>query len=214
MIRQLTIDEVVELVRSTPEQSVFDWKVDFSLPKDDESRGELVKDIAAIGNAAVSSYGFILYGVDPRRSDVIVGITNRYDDARIQELVKGKIEPAVDFVYYEVSFGAKIVGVIQVKPTRLRPHIIRVDLGRVRRGQIPIRRGSATDGVTLTDMFEMFYGSSSGYFPKVVQKMKLDVAQQNATNEYLRILQEQANQSLKDMEISVGAPPGSLGAKW
>jgi predicted HTH transcriptional regulator len=214
MIQQLTIDEIVNLVRSAPEQALFDWKSDFCLPKDDDSRGEIVKDIAAIANAAASSYGFIVYGVDPRKPDAIIGVTNQYDDARLQELVRGKIEPSVDFVYYEVSFGAKIVSVIQIKPIRSRPHIIRVDLGRVRKGQIPIRRGSSTDGVTLNDLFEFFYGQSSGYFPQIVKKLGLDVAQQNATNQYLRILQDQANQALRDMEVTLGAPRGSLGAKW
>jgi predicted HTH transcriptional regulator len=214
MIRQLTVDEILDLVRSAPEQAVFDWKFDFSLPKDDDSRGELVKDIAAIANAAASSYGFIIYGVDPRKPDIVVGVSNQYDDAKLQELLKGKIEPPVDFVYYEVSLGTKVVSVIQIKPGRRRPHIIRVDLGRVRKGQIPIRRGSSTDGVTINDLLEFFYGQSSGYFPQVVKRLQLDVAQQNATNEYLRILQDQANQALRDMEISIGAPQGSLGAKW
>ena len=214
MIRQLTIDEIVDLVKTAPEQATFDWKTDFSPPKDDESRGEIIKDIAAIANAATSSYGFVIYGVNPKNPDVIVGVHHQYDDAQLQQLIKGKIEPAVDFLYYEVSHGTNIVSVIQIQPSRNRPHIIRVDLGRVRKGQIPIRRGSSTDGATLNDLLEFFYGQSSGYFPQIVKKLQLNVAQQNASNEYLRILQEQADQALRDMEVISGAPRGSLGGKW
>ena len=214
MITQLTIDEVARLARSAPEQAVFDWKVDFTLPADDETRGELVKDVAAIANGVSSSYGFILYGVDPRRPDPIVGISARYDDAKLQQLLRDKIDPPVDFLYYEVSAGPRVVAVIQVQPTRRRPHVIRVDLGKVRRGQIVVRRGSSTDGVTIKDLFEFFYGNSSGYFPNVIQRLRLDVAQQQASTAHLRELREHENQLLRELELTWGLPPGSSGAKW
>ena len=211
MIQTLSIDEVVALVRKTPEQTAFDWKTDFVLPKNDDARGELIKDIAAIANASPNSYGFLVYGVNPKRPDVIVGISEGYDDARLQELIRGKIEPAVEFLYYEVAFATKVVAVIQIHPTRRRPHVIRVDIGRVRKGQIPIRRGSSTDGVTIQDLFEFFYGQSSGYFQNVISRLQLDVAQQRAWNDKMRILQDEADRALRDMEMVAGLPKGSLG---
>ena len=214
MIRQLTIDEITEMVSNIPEQNAFDWKQDFSPPKDDNSKGEILKDITSIANSSVDSYGFIVYGVNPNKPNVLVGVTNKYDDARLQQLINGKVEPAIEFIYYEVSYGSKTISVIQVAPSRRRPHIIRVDLGKVRKGQIPIRRGSSTDGVTLNDLIEFFYGQSSGYFPQVIEKLHLSVAQQNATNEYLKILQDQRDQALRDMEVASGLSPGSLGGKW
>jgi|GEM_PF-6447044 predicted HTH transcriptional regulator len=214
MIRQLTIDEVLALVKSAPEQSVYDWKADFAPPTDDEERGELIKDICAIANALATSYGHIVYGVDPRRPDPLIGISNTYDDARLQQLVQGKVEPPIEFVYYKVAAGPRVVGVIQVQPTRRRPHIIRVDLGKIRKGQIVIRRGSSTDGVTLDDLIEFFYGNSSGYFPSILQRLHVAAAQQSATTDYLRELREQRNEILKQAEITGGVPPGTLGAKW
>jgi len=214
MIKTLTVDEVIEMVKKTPEQGVFDWKADFVIPSDDERRGEFLKDLSAIANACASSYGFIVYGVDPRRPDPILGITQSYDDAKLQQLAQSKVEPLPEFLYYEVSTGPKVVGVVQVKPTRRRPHIISVDLGKVRKGQIVIRRGSSTDGATMKDLFEFFYGQTSGYFPGVVQKLQAHTQQQLADVAYMRDLREQANQALRGMEIVSGAPRGSLGAKW
>jgi predicted HTH transcriptional regulator len=211
MIRKLTIDEVIALVQSAPEQSVFDWKSDFTFPIDEETRGEFIKDLAAIANGCESSYGFIVYGVNPQKPDPILGITQSYDDAKLQQLVKGKIKPTPTFVYYEVSFGSMLVGVVQVSPTRLRPHIISVDLGKVRNGQIPIRRGSCTDGVTLEDLQEFFYGQSSGYFPGVVQQLQAQAQGKFADVAYMRELREQADQSLRDMESISGLPRGTLG---
>lgn len=214
MITMLTIDEIITLLKSAPEQAVFDWKIDFPLPTDDEKRGEIIKDIAAIANSSPLSYGFIIYGVDPRRLDPVIGISKQYDDAKLQQLVKGKIDPPVDFIYYELSVGPKIVGIIQISPSKQRPHIIVVDIGKIRKGQIVIRRGSSTDGVRLSDLFDFFYGETSGYFPKVIQKLQIDVQRQREFNIYLQELRQQSNNALRDLEVSLGARKGSLGAKW
>ena len=188
MITMLSLEEIVKVLKATPEQAAFDWKVDFTLPNDDDKKGEIIKDIAAIANASSLSYGFIFYGVDPRKPDPIVGISSRYDDANLQQLLKGKINPPVEFLYYEETAGPRVVAVIQVKPTRRRPHIINVDLGKVRQGQIVIRRGSSTEGVTIDDLFEFFYGQTSGYFPTIVQRLQAGTLKQFANIAYLREL--------------------------
>jgi hypothetical protein len=87
----LTVDQVVALVKNTPEQTAFDWKVDLVVPTDDEKRGEFIKDLAAVANGCSSSYGFIVYGVDPRRPEAVVGITTSYDDARFSNLRRGRL---------------------------------------------------------------------------------------------------------------------------
>jgi len=164
VIRKLSLDEVLKLMKMSPEQAIFDWKTDFVVPNDQDKQGEIIKDVTAIANSITLSPGFIVYGVDPRRPDPLLGISNSYDDAKLQQLFKDKVKPAIDFIYYEVSFGPKPIGVIQVAAIRKRPHIISVDIGKVRNGQIPIRRGSSTGGVKIEDMLEMFYGENSGYF--------------------------------------------------
>jgi hypothetical protein len=199
MITALTIDEIISFLAKTPEQAVFDWKQDFARPSDDEARGELIKDIAAIANGSALSYGFIFYGVDPRRPDPIVGISSSYDDSRLQQLIKRKVEPFPSFLYYEVSAGPKTVAVIQIAPSKKRPFIINVDIGRIRKGQIVVRRGSSTDGASLSDLFEFFYGSTSAYFAEVSQQLGLDVQRQQALNAYmteLRIGKEQAEDAI------------------
>lgn len=206
MISALSIDEILSIIRKTPEQAVFDWKVDFTHPIDDDARGELIKDIAAIANASALSYGFIFYGIDPRRPDPLVGISKLYDDARLQQLVHGKLEPSPTFLYYEVCAGAKTVAVIQVAPSRKRPFIIRVDMGRVRKGQIVVRRGSSTDGATLADLTEFFYGQHSQHFENVRHHLGLEVQRQQAMNQYLAELRLGAERAEDDIWRSIGLP--------
>lgn len=207
MITKLTIDEVIKLATSKPEQAVFDWKVDFVVPSDDEKRGEVLKDIAAIANSSPLSYGFLIYGVDPRRSDPVVGVTSTYDDAKLQQLVAGKILPAPEFLYYEVSVGPRIVAVIQVAPTRKRPHIISVDIGKMRKGQIVVRRGSSTDGATLQDLFDYFYGENSAYFAQVRNRLGLDVQRQQALTAQLAELRLGEERAEQDIWNAVGLTP-------
>jgi len=206
MITALNVAEIIQLLKKTPEQAIFDWKQDFVPPTSDEARGELIKDIAAIANASALSQGFILYGVDPRQPNPVIGISSSYDDSRIQQLLKGKISPLPNFLYYEVADGPKNIAVIQVAPSRKRPFIISVDIGRVRRGQIVIRRGSATDGVNLDDLVEFFYGPNSAYFDNVRQQLGLDVQRQRAQNEYLAELARGAQRAEDQIWQSIGLP--------
>lgn len=204
MMNTLTIDGVIELAAKTPEQAVFDWKRDFVVPSDDKKKGEFIKDLAAVANACALSYGYILYGVSPGSPDPIVGITQTYDDAKLQQLANGKIEPLPEFLYYEISTGPKLVGVLQVKPTRRRPHIIRVDLGKVRKGQIPIRRGSSTDGITMADLLEFFYGQTSGYLRGFLERLQAPARHMEAQAADLRESRAWAEQAERDIEIITG----------
>lgn len=213
MIRKLSLDEVLKLIKMSPEQTVFDWKTDFVVPNNQDKQSEIIKDVTAIANSISLSPGFIVYGVDPRRPDPLLGISNSYDDAKLQQLFKNKVNPAIEFVYYEISFGPKQVGVIQVVPVRKRPHIISVDIGKIRNGQIPIRRGSSTDGVKIEDLLEMFYGENSGYFSEVIQKLQLETQHLQALNSYLAESREVGNELLRQIEIGAGLPRGSLGSK-
>lgn len=206
MITALTIDEIKQFLLRTPEQAVFDWKRDFASPTNDDARGELIKDIAAVANGSVLSYGFIFYGVDPRQQDPIVGISQSYDDARVQQLVQGKLEPVPQFLYYEVSAGPKTVAVIQIAPSKKRPFIIRTDVGKIRKGQIVIRRGSSTDGAMLNDFFEFFYGPNSQYFSDVVSSLGVDAQRQQAQANYLAELHKQAEAARDDIWRAAGFP--------
>jgi len=207
LITKLTIDEVIKVATSKPEQSVFDWKVDFETPSDDEKKGELLKDISAIANSSPLSYGFLIYGVDPRRPDPVVGITASYDDAKLQQFVAGKVQPTPEFIYYEVSAGPRTIAVIQIAPSKKRPHIISIDIGKVRKGQIVVRRGSSTDGATLQDLFEFFYGEQSAYFARVQHQLGLDVRRQEALTAQLAELRRGEARAEEDIWNAVGFTP-------
>jgi predicted HTH transcriptional regulator len=203
-MQTLNIDQIIEVVRLTPEKAVFDWKRDFVVPNDDEKRGEFLKDLSAIANACTTTYGFIIYGVDPRQPEMVCGVTQSYDDAKLQQLVQGKIQPVPEFLYYELMHGARKLAVVQIAPSRPRPHIISANIGGVRKGQILVRRGSSTDGVSLEDLYAFFYGQHSTHWQNVQQKLNVQANQQLADVAYMRELRAQSDAALRDMEMIAG----------
>jgi hypothetical protein len=56
-------------------------------------------------------------------------------------------------------------------------------------------------------LFEFFYGNTSGYFPGIIQRMQINVQQQQATTNYLQELRLQAEQAERDIWAAVGLTP-------
>lgn len=129
-----------------------------------------------------------------------MGISKNYDDASLQQIIASKVFPNVQFIYYEVCYGAKFIGVIHIEPSFKRPHIITKDFGKLREGQILIRCGSSTKGINQAELFEMFYGQTSPYFQGVLRNHGLEAMNINANVALLRELRAQENQTEKEME--------------
>jgi predicted HTH transcriptional regulator len=212
MIQKLSPDDVLAALRHAPEQCIFDWKQDL-LARTEEAKGEVLKDIVAVANATTTSPGFLFYGVDPRRPDPVVGMSKSYDDASFQQMFAEKVTPPVGFLYYEVALGAKAVGVFHIPASQNRPHIVTKSFGKLREGQILIRRGSSTAGINRNELFAMFYGEDSPYFRQILNKIGFAALQEQVEVAKMREYREQMSFLLGQAEITGGLPPGSLGSR-
>ena len=155
MQRRLTTDEIVALLDDHPEQALFDWKRDFTLPKTTEAKAEFIKDVTALANAAAFHHGtgYILYGVHPGGPTKLVGVGAPWDDAKLQQLVFSHTDPPVTFLYYEVEVAPGVlVAVVTVYESPDAPHLIRKDVGSLREGQCLIRDGSTTRGIRPNEL--------------------------------------------------------------
>ncbi len=90
-------------------------------------------------------------------------MSNRFDDASLQQLVNSKVDKPVSFIYHEADVAGSIVGVVVIPPSSTRPHVVRANFGSLREGDIKIRRGSTTTWATSDDLREMFSGSASSH---------------------------------------------------
>jgi hypothetical protein len=210
VIQRLTLPEIIHLARETPEQTVFDWKRTFEPPRDENARGEFVKDVMSVSNgcAFTRSEGYVVYGVNPEAPDPVVGITARWDDNEAQMLVRSVIAPAPDFLYYEVDAGeGRTVGVVRVAPPRQPFYIVGRDIGKLREGQSTIRQGSVTRGITNEDHRRLYLTVGYGYAEQLLQRYGVAAQQLSAENERIRILREEQKMLVQQMYGISGLPP-------
>ncbi len=156
----MTQEDLLQRIERQPEQWKQDCKSRLDLDQAHHKAG-LVKDVVAIANSPGNETGYIFYGVDLSATQPIVGLHCSYDDATLQQIVSGKLERPVSFLYYELTVGDAEVGVIAIPPSRRRPHIIRANYDFLREGQIPIRRGSSTTWAGSDDIREMLLDASA-----------------------------------------------------
>jgi hypothetical protein len=213
VIEKLEPADVIRIVKTTPEQTVFDWKRDFHEPRDDDAKGEVVKDLMAVANGTAFTHrpGYVFYGVEPRRPDPIIGVTEHWDDAKLQQLAASVLDPVPNFVLYEVDGGAGRTVIVLHAMATMPFHVVKRDIGRLREGQSMIRQGSATRGVTQADQVRLYLTPEGGYVQQVLQQHGAAAQMTQATNERIRILQAEEQQLRRDMERMAGLPPGSLG---
>ena len=207
-IQRLTLAQILDLVRTRPEQVVFDTKRDFAPPRGDGARAEFIKDVVAIANgtAFTGGPGFIVYGVDPNLSDPVLGVSERYDDAALQQLVAAHVEPMIEFVFYDdVDAGQdRRLAVLQLQPSRQPFHVIVKDVGGLRDGTSFIRQGSSTRGVRRADWMRLCLGPDSQYLAAALRQHGQEAAMMNAQANLSRVLQDDIDRIDRDMRRMVG----------
>jgi hypothetical protein len=209
VIQKLSLEEIVQVLGSTPEQPVFDWKRTFAPPRDEDAKGEFVKDVMAVANATAftRSVGFVLYGVNPDAPDPFVGIATRWDDNEAQALVRSALTPVPEFLYYEVDAGdGRWVGISHVAP-RGGFFVVSRDLGKLREGQSMIRQGSVTRGVTRADHLRLYLTPGYGYAERLLQQYGAAAAMTNAQTARIQQLDNMQQQLVRQMYLSAGLPP-------
>lgn len=205
MIEKLSIDEILKILKKTPEQALFDWKSDFKLPRTEDEKSELVKDVLAISNGTyIGRSGHIFYGVAPDRPDPILGVTeNGYDDASLQQLLTGRVDPIINCCLYDVRVeDGRRVMVLAVPPSIRFPHLVVQNFGKLREGQILIRVGSSTRGINHNELIRMVFGPTSPYLNAVLQKRGIVVQEQQNFIETQKLLmqqEERTRQSIGEM---------------
>lgn len=122
----------------------------------DEEKGELLKDILAFANSWRRTDAFILIGIKEVKGErsKVVGISEKLDDAQIQQFVNSKIQKPITFSYRNLDFESKHIGVIHI-PIQNRPFYLKKDYGNLKKETVYIKRGSSTDIAKLDEISKM-----------------------------------------------------------
>jgi hypothetical protein len=153
-------DTLFERLLYEEESTTLDFKRDqyhFVKASDDE-KAELLKDILGFANAWRRSDAYILIGVEDVRGGRanVVGIAqaDHLDDHSLQQFVNNRTSRPIRFHYEAFSFEGKQVGVIRVEE-QTRPIYLKKDFGKLKKGEVYVRRGSSTDPTKPADPDEI-----------------------------------------------------------
>lgn len=122
----------------------------------EEEKSEILKDILAFANAWRRTDAYILIGVKEVKGgrSKVIGITDHFDDAALQQFVNSKVQKPIQFSYIAFEFEEKQVGIIKI-PVQERPFYLKQKYGKLKPNVVYLRRGSSTDEAEPDEIAKM-----------------------------------------------------------
>ena len=150
--------EELEQLLYEEEGSTLDFKREqYAFVKaSDEEKSELLKDILGFVNGWRRAEAFILIGVEDVQGGrgIVRGISDHLPDHSLQQFVNSLTNRPVQFGYEACEIQGKQVGVIRIELQR-RPVYLKRDFGKLKKGEVYVRRGSSTDPTKPADPDEI-----------------------------------------------------------
>ncbi|QDV56255.1 helix-turn-helix domain-containing protein [Rosistilla oblonga] len=112
----------------------------------EEEKSELLKDIIGFVNCWRRGEAFILIGVQEVQGgkSTVHGISDHLADHSLQQFVNNLTNRPVQFGYEACECDGKQVGIIRIEMQK-RPVFLKRDYGKLKKGEVYVRRGSSTD---------------------------------------------------------------------
>ena len=163
----MTREEFEELL-IYPEDTCLDWKRDFppGLLKDSKDpewkkgKSKLLKALVSIANRDDERTGFLVYGVEDKRTHrnvVGISVIKTWDDSYFQSWAN-IFDPPIRFSYSELIWETnKKIGIFKIKLSPEYPHVARENIGEIHEGQVWFRRGSKNTVAFFDDLKNMFH---------------------------------------------------------
>ncbi|KAB8173053.1 ATP-binding protein [Lysobacter maris] len=184
-------DEDLEQLRYKGESADRDFKqaqYPFS-GATDHQKSELLKDILAMANAYRAGPGYILIGFKdqmPHPAEVVgIAASGHIDDAALQQFVRSKVDPLLEFQYEERLFDGKHVAIITV-PRQPRPFAPNKDYGKLKKNTVYVRRGSSTDEASMSEMSKMAL-ADAGSSKTIHVDLRIDTERNTPLPAYLKL---------------------------
>jgi len=143
-------------LRDLPESQKLDFKSEPYRLDTVILKSRLIKDIASIANTNPPGQpGYILIGLEnklePGKPRKLLGVANHPDDADLQSLVRDKLQPPPDFLYYPFEYETLTFGVFEIR-SMADVHQCRRTFGELTEGQVYTRKGSRNSVAGMPDI--------------------------------------------------------------
>ena len=148
----LNLDDIIEY---DEESTNLDFKKEEYKKADYTS---LIKDVMSMANALNTETKRIIIGAKhkPGEEKEICGLEILSDQATFENIVQENIEPNISFNYYPYKYKNKKLGIIEIFDNYDKPYMMKKDYGKLKKGDMWIRKGSRQSKVTREDLDRMF----------------------------------------------------------
>ena len=144
------------------ESSTLDFKTDIYDFKNDKEKvvtSKFIKDIISFANTIRTESSFIIFGIQENDDGSVNlnGISNKIDDAMLQDKVKDKVIPRPIFSYSTLSYQGKQFGIIEFPIQKYEMPIVPSvnDLKGLEAGKVYYRNGTANTEATAYDVIRI-----------------------------------------------------------
>jgi len=159
--------QMIEQLLYEEEGQTLDFKRDqYPFAKaSEEDKSELLKDILGFANCWRRADAYILIGVKEVQGGrgIVHGIVEHLQDHALQQFVNNLTNRPVQFSYKAAQIDGVQVGVIRIESQK-RPIYLKRDYGKLKKGEVYVRRGSSTDPTRPADPDEIAH-MGSGQIP-------------------------------------------------
>ena len=158
--------QLVDQLLTRQESNNLDFKSQQYRFDADKKKSEFIKDILAMANTPRDGSAYILLGVSEMYGKAIdvVGVDEHHDESTLSGIVSGKVRPAPQFSYRQVSCDGKDLGLIEIPNLQPGgPFTPMRDFGSIRKGAFYIRRNSANVEASGDDVKRI--GQASQFAP-------------------------------------------------
>lgn len=162
-------DKLINRLLTQNEGSTLDFKSESIRLDNDHFKAEFIKDTLCMANTPRDGSAHIIYGVraKPDGKKDIISVNQHPDDANLQTLISGKVNPVPQLRYRSISYEGKNLGILEIYPRRGGPFMIRRDYDFLRKGVVYFRRGSSNDEARPEDLPEIInWMTSKDHIPE------------------------------------------------
>lgn len=149
-----------------------------------QDKARFIKNLICMANTPRKGSAYIVSGVSckPGGKKEIVGVSESEhpDDADLQELAKGKVDPPPQFSYRAVTYSGTSLGILEINPRKYGPFMPRFECQNIiTQGPLYFRRGSSNAIATTVEMREiiawMDTKETSPKHSKIIEATNIDV---------------------------------------
>ncbi|GGH45533.1 AlbA family DNA-binding domain-containing protein [Mangrovimonas yunxiaonensis] len=184
----ITENEFENLINKN-ESSILDFKKEFynfKRDKDKSATSKFVKDVISFSNTIRTETSYIIFGIQELdNGDLeINGITEKIDDAILQDKIKDKVIPRPKFSFYTIKHKEKQFGILEFPIEKYEMPIVPIvkDLKGLESGKAYYRNGTSNTEASTFDAIRI-----NDWLKSLPQKQELNSFNDEISN-YIREL--------------------------